>query len=138
MSFSAHTSQMKKICAHLHPLMQANTTEHHVHALLEYICANEALFEASISKNSPFYAEFFTHICADSVHPELCFELLECLIIFCRERQLCTHTQNISAAEKELLDFYEQSQHWKESEHTLVYEWYWRTLPGQYGHPIQA
>ncbi len=138
MSFTAHKAKIIKFFENLNALAQKSPTEEHICALLEYLCANEALFDSVISANSPFYTEFFQHICADSVDPEQCFALLECLIVFCRERQLCKSAHEISAVEQNLLNFFEQSHHWHVTEHTLIHEWYWHTLPEKYGQRAMA
>ncbi len=124
---------MKIFCAKLKQLTQKTPTEHHLHNLLEYLCSHEALFEACVSAHSPFYKEFFSKICAHKSDAEMHFELLECLIVFCRERQLSMQTQEeLSVVERQLLDFFEQSHHWHEEEHTLIHQWYWHTLPNMY------
>ncbi len=133
MSFTTHTKHMKNFCDTLKKLSQKSPTEQHLHDLLEYLCANEALFEASVSDSSPFYQEFFSKICGHTDDADVYFDLLECLIVFCRERQLRHNAQEeLSAVEKQLLDFFEQSHHWHKEDRSLIQQWYWHTLPGMY------
>ncbi len=133
MSFTTHTEQMKNFCATLKKLTQKTPTEQHLHDLLEYLCAHEALFEASVSANSPFYQEFFSKICGYTDDADIYFDLLECLIVFCRERQLRDDAQNkLSEVEQQLLNFFEQSHHWHKEDRSLIHQWYWNTLPNMY------
>ncbi len=134
MSFNTHESHMITFCHKLKQVAKLNTQEQHLHDLLEYICANKDLFESSISNASPFYTEFFANICAEEISEGTAFALLECLIIFCRERQLQQgDSAKISALEAEILRFYEQSHHWHVDDNTLMHQWYWHTLPLKYG-----
>ncbi len=114
--------------------LQVNTTnnpiEKHTLAMLELIQNNPAFFEQNINKNSPFYHEFCKTIQGDLVNFETCFALFECLIIFCRERQLRLNQQNSQdKTELNILKFYEESEHWHPEDGTLLNTWYWHILP---------
>ncbi len=133
MSFFAHTSHVERLCKQLETLPHKNPTEQKLHEILEYICNNHTYFENSISTTSPFYEEFFRHICEEKLDEESYFALLECLIVFCRERQLQNaHTEHEHEIERQLLNFFEHSAHWHVEDTTLIHQWYWHTLPAMY------
>ncbi len=138
MSFAAHTIHVERFCNELKKLPTKTPIEQLLHETLEHICAHYEHFDTSINATSPFYAEFFQGICQEIPSDELYFELLECLVIFCRERQLQSKADDtLPAIEKALLDFFEKSHHWDIEEHTKVHQWYWHELPTVYKQAVK-
>ncbi len=132
MSFATHNAKVKYYCDALKDVESPTNVQKLLYDILEYLQNNCHHFEKSVSKSTPFYGEFFKHIKDAHVHHEACFALLECLIIFCRERQLQgLHTQ-LPELEQQLLHFYEQSHHWHCDEESIIQVYYWQTLPEQY------
>ncbi len=132
MSFATHTAYVEKFCSQLGKLPRKTPTEQYLYDFLAHLCENKAHFENFVS-NSPFYEEFFQTISSEEPDDMNCFALLECLIVFCRERQLQKSTGEILPdLEQKLLHFFENSAHWSTEEHTRIHMWYWHTLPEKY------
>ncbi len=134
MSFTAHVSQIQFLCQDLKAKGTLSPVEKYLCQMLEHIDINVLHFEESVSMETPFYDEFF--LCLQEPHEDNYFNLLECLIVFCRERQLQGLSRQekifITECEQELLTFYEQSRHWHITDETLLHHWYEVELPKKY------
>ncbi len=130
MSFTEHTSHMETFCNELEKLSSKNVIEDHLYQILSHLCDKHSTLDACIS-NSPFYEEFFLTVRTEKPNDMNCFALLECLIIFCRERQL-QNAENFSETESNLLQFYQNSAHWDMEQNTHIHQWYWHVLPNKY------
>ncbi len=132
MSFVAHKANMKYFCNTLKSIEAPTHTQARLCELLEYLHIHCHHFETSVSSDTPFYDEFFQQIREPHAHQEVCFALLECLIVFCRERQLQTKHNDLPELERNLLDFYEHSHHWHADEESIMQKCYWHDLPNKY------
>ncbi len=131
MSFTKNSHQIYLLYQNLKTLQQTSAIILHLCNTLFYVHKNCHEFEIDISVDSPFYEEFFR--CLQSTDPDNCFHLLECLIVFCRERQLQKSKEGkISDYELNLLNFYEHSFHWHENDESLLHQWYSTLLPNKY------
>ncbi len=128
MSFHAHKNNIGEALEFLQMQAQHDAIYEHALGVLLYIIENIEDYEDAFYVSSPFYAEFFECI-QRGLDQENCFAILECLIIFCRERQLLQKAQNHEGA---LLAFYEQSDLWSDDDNTLLHKWYWYELPRIY------
>ncbi len=135
MSFSTHVSHIKNLCQELKGRGELSPVEQYLCQMLEHVDVHMLDFENSISVETPFYAEFFLGL--QVPHSDNYFNMLECLVVFCRERQLQSHARqeimHFAKVEQELLTFYEQSRHWHVSDETLLHHWYEVELPRKYG-----
>ncbi len=133
MSFITHKASMKDFCESLKNVEMPTGTQSRLREILEYLCDHCHHFEDSVSDSTPFYDEFFYELQEKFPHQEVCFALLECLIMFCRERQLkAKNAQHLPEPERKLLHYYEQSHHWNAADETLLHTWYWDSLPKMY------
>lgn len=95
-------------------------------------------FARNISPDSPLLHEFCVTVKARNCTPDACFALLECCILFVREKALrhalaCPGSPSpLSAVERSLLHHFERSGAWPEREGLLVTHWYWHELPRRY------
>ena len=55
--------------------------------------------------------------------------MFECIVIFIRMRQMAKPHTALSATEQEVLEYFETSDEWQDSDDTLVSQWYWKHLP---------
>ncbi len=135
MSFSTHITHIKNLCQVLKAKNRLSPVESYLCQMLEHIDIYNLHFEQSVSAESPFYAEFFKTL--QTAQDDNYFDLLECLIVFCRERQLQSQIKKeiiqFSEFEESLLTFYEQSHHWHTEDETLLHHWYVVELPKKYG-----
>ncbi len=130
MSFHLHKDSIKNIQEVLRDASSHNHLYGHAHHVLVYISDNAEEFAQEIWVESPFFDEFFECLQQKHINDDVCFALLECLIIFCREKQLrnsahyeaCAHVQA-------LLQDFECSELWAEEDNTLLHKWYWHELP---------
>ncbi len=107
-----------------------NLVQQHLLEILEHIHLSSESFDLSTCMQTPFYQEFSTIIQGQCTSADTCFALLECLIIFCREKQLRSSlSNNLPIPEQNLLNFYEKSELWNLDDATLLHIWYWHKLP---------
>ncbi len=130
MSLETHIPHIE----HFHQLLQKedliNPVQIHVLDMLKHLQGSSGTFDLTACKQTPFYEEFLTTIQGQCIHEDTCFALLECLIIFCREKQLRNGQKgDLPLPEQNILDFYEKSEHWSLSDGTLLHTWYWYRLP---------
>ncbi len=138
MSFLTHKASMKDYCKALKGLEAPTHTQARLCEILEHLYEHCHHFEKSVSTSTPFYDEFFHQLQGQATHQEECFALLECMIMFCRERQLqMKDVELLPDPERHLLSFYEQSHHWHKEDETLLHFWYWENLPQRYDAVIE-
>ncbi len=130
MSLEMHTATIKQFYQKLQKLTQHSHIQLQLLNILEHIQDNSNSFELSSCKQTPFYNEFINAITEQCIEDDNCFALLECLILFCREKQLrLTHGSDLPLAEQNILNFYEESDLWGIEDGTLLHNWYWHLLP---------
>ncbi len=111
-------------------LQEHNNIQQQLILILQHLQKNFDSFSVIASKKSPFYSEFFNTIHGQCTHEDTCFALLECIIIFYREKQLTIGQHGkLAPAEQNLLNFYEKSDLWDDEDKTLINQWYWLELP---------
>ena len=96
---------------------------------LRGILANWEQYRQGISPDSPFLREFSTAVKMGDVSPETCFAVLECCILFLRERSLLYADAALSDEERSVLQYFERSGAWPLEAGLLVSWWYWYELP---------
>lgn len=97
---------------------------------LHHMLAHLPRFNAHIESNSPFVDEFVGTVRSMDTSEDACFALMECLVIFCREKRLRCNGSD-SPVEESLLRHFEESGKWNMTDGTLVSEWYWHVLPAR-------
>ncbi len=130
MLFETHIPIIEQYHQLLESSKPSSLVQIYVLSILEQIKDNPNSFNLAICKDTPFFSEFLATIQRASVHEEDCFALLECLIIFCREKQLRLGSKDdMPLVERNILTFYEESELWHINDGTLLNEWYWHHLP---------
>ncbi len=130
MYFDQHIPAIEQFYLRLRSQDQNCLIQQHLIEILEHIYNNSTSFHIPSSMQTQFYQEFSTIIQGQSISYDTCFALIECLIIFCREKQLRTNSlDSLPLPEQKLLKFYEKSDLWSLDDGTLLHMWYWHTLP---------
>ncbi len=137
MLFSRHLDKIRN-CSELLKSFSGAGNEHLlVRAALSLLASDPALFDKCVSKHNPFLHEFLDHIdFSDPDHvPDVCFNLLECLAVIFREKELRMPYVPQQPEERDLLRYFEQCGEWLPDDEHMVSHWYWRHLPEQFGAP---
>ncbi len=131
MPLRKHIPAIKSFYVRLQGEQSDNLVQQHVLEILEHIHLESSSFDISHCTNTPFYQEFANIINEQCTSADSCFALLECLIIFCREKQLRHNgpKSDLPITEQKILSFYEKSELWNLEDGTLLHMLYWHTLP---------
>lgn len=133
MAFTANAQIMDQFCVKLNALQQPTPTQEVLRDILCHVRNNAQSFDGSVSTDSPFFQEFFDELRSCNTCDDNCFSMLECLIVFCREKTLRSHDEDIPLLEHGILRHFEVSGMWDDPEQaTLVGQWYWSVLPQRY------
>lgn len=132
MPFTKHCTALNKFHDALSSIPKPSHLQILVRDAIGVITQNCSIFDNCVTLDSPFFSEFFD--CMDLQDPknlddESCFSIFECLCIFFREKRLRFGYSRLTTQEISLLDYFENSGHWDQSDDTIVGNWYWRTLP---------
>ena len=130
MPFTSNHAIMEHFCTKLSGLDKATPVQCVLRDVLRQICHQSRIFDQCVSKDSPFFHEFFDALRLGRTSDDCCFSILECLVIFCREKNLYFQGQALSLEERSLLNHFEGSGIWEApGGQTLVGQWYWEVLP---------
>ena len=128
MSLSDHLDRIQQVCG--------QAAQQHNWSLEDIFCTgllalreHHAEYETIIDDNNPFYQEFTNCAQQDAIGVDELFSLFECLVIFIRMRQMAKPHTALSATEQEVLEYFEASDEWQDSDDTMVSQWYWKHLP---------
>ncbi len=133
MSLIQHTHAIAQFSQRLKHVESKTLIQHYALEALEVIHKQPESFKIFACIDAPFYQEFSNTIIGHSTNVDTCFSLLECLIIFFREKQLSlSENQQLSKSEQKILNFYETSNLWDLDDGTLMHLWYWHILPSKY------
>ena len=128
MSLSDHLDRIQQICrqaAHQQNWSLENIFCSALLALKEH----RAEYDTIIDDKNPFYKEFTSCSQQDALGVDELFCMFECIVIFIRMRQMAKPHTALSATEQEVLEYFETSDEWLDSDDTLVSQWYWKHLP---------
>ena len=128
MSLSDHLDRIQQICrqvAHQQNWSLENIFCSGLLALKEH----RAEYDTIIDDKNPFYKEFTSCSQQDALGVDELFCMFECIVIFIRMRQMAKPHTALSATEREVLEYFETSDEWLDSDDTLVSQWYWKHLP---------
>ena len=130
MTFTVNIQTMEFFYAKLSSLAKPAPVQCVVRDSLRHVCDHARDFDKIVSKDSPFFKEFFCVLAQGDASADTCFSLLECLIIFCREKALFLGATTLAAMEHGLLSHFENSGEWDDPAlQTLMAQWYWKVLP---------
>lgn len=133
MAFTANAQMMEQFCAKLNALQQPSPTQEVLRDILCHVRHNTRSFDGNVSTDSPFFSEFFESLRSCDTCDDNCFSMLECVIIFCREKALRCYDEEVALMEHGILRYFEASGIWDDPGHeTLVGQWYWSVLPQRY------
>lgn len=133
MAFTTNAQMMEQFCAKLNAMQHPSPTQTVLRDILVYVHKNTRSFDGNISTDSPFFQEFFEALRSCSTCEDNCFSMLECMIIFCREKALRFGAEQLSLMEHGILRHFEKSGMWEDpARETLVSQWYWTVLPKRY------
>ena len=127
MSLSDHLDRIQQICrqaAHQQNWSLENIFCSGLLALKEH----RAEYDTIIDDKNPFYKEFTSCSQQDALGVDELFCMFECIVIFIRMRQMAKPHTALSATEQ-VLEYFETSDEWLDSDDTLVSQWYWKHLP---------
>ena len=128
MSLSDHLDRIQQICrqaAHQQNWSLENIFCSALLALKEH----RAEYDTIIDDKNPFYKEFTSCSQQDALGVDELFCMFECIVIFIRMRQMAKPHTALSATEQEVLEYFEASDEWQDSDDTMVSQWYWKHLP---------
>ena len=128
MSLSDHLDRIQQICrqaAHQQNWSLENIFCSGLLALKEH----RAEYDTIIDDKNPFYKEFTSCSQQDALGVDELFCMFECIVIFIRMRQMAKPHTALSATEQEVLEYFETSDEWQDSDDTMVSQWYWKHLP---------
>ena len=90
---------------------------------------HRAEYDTIVDDKNPFYREFTNCSQQDALGVDELFCMFECIVIFIRMRQMAKPHTALSATEQEVLEYFEASDEWQDSDDTMVSQWYWKHLP---------
>ena len=132
MPFSSNTQALRRFHTALADIPQPAPVQAVVRDCINHVLENARIFDAHVSGDSPFVKEFFATVKDLDTTCDGCFGVLECLVIFFREKTLRCPDVPCQPVEESLLQHFERSGHWDVSDDTLVTNWYWSELPQRY------
>lgn len=95
---------------------------------LENIMEQIALFEACLTKDTPFFQHFVDCMHGDPDDDTCAERILEDLIIFFREKALRLPSSRLTPIEREIMQQFERVQT-QEAQDNMIRRWYWDLLP---------
>lgn len=121
---------MEQFCASLGALPRLSPVQEILRDGLRHVQKHAVYFDNNVSKDSPFFSEFFHGLSTNDTCEDVCFGMLECVIIFCREKTLRMKVEEAPVLEFSILKHFENSGMWDDpARQTLVAQWYWLILP---------
>ena len=128
MSLSDHLDRIQQICRQVAHQQNWSLENIFCSALLA-LKEHRAEYDTIIDDKNPFYKEFTSCSQQDALGVDELFCMFECIVIFIRMRQMAKPHTALSATEQEVLEYFETSDEWLDSDDTLVSQWYWKHLP---------
>lgn len=129
MPFAKKFETLKQFHSRLQVLAHPTPLQATARDALTFLINNVNIFNRHVSHDTPFLREFFAIAENKDVSCESCFSLIECIVIFFREKALRIPHAAPAPEEEKLLRHFENSGEWEPVDGTLVSWWYWAELP---------
>lgn len=133
MPFSTHIQTLRQYHAVLGEIPRPEPVQALVRDCVSHVLAHARSFDTYVSGDSPFLKEFLDAASCGDTSGDQCFSVLECLVIFFREKSLRSPDTSKHPLESSLLHHFESSGKWDANDGTLVTSWYWSKLPQRHG-----